>query len=150
MDKTFSKQVLNSMEVALKQVAQDVCNEGRHYHDLENEVFQRVQRKMENLHTSLHFKLAIPRTTEIKSAKCKISPSKNGIIQGTITLEHCQNEIHSNMGDLVIRGGKTDNYVSIQKTRDNSTNGMLGLVNGKTFITHCIKASSKNKAYGTN
>lgn len=92
MKDNISRQLLDRIEKTLKESANEVLtnNSSRNYDDLEQEMIRKVNAKITSLSRNLSLKLPTCNETEVKNVSCQSSKTSNGIIKGSIIIEHCE------------------------------------------------------------
>ncbi|KAA1239847.1 hypothetical protein [Aquimarina sp. RZ0] len=100
MNNNISRQLIDRIEHALKEIANEVLNSSSTNHsNLERTMIQKVNAKMANLTRGLSFRFPIPREIEVKNISYKPSNTSNGIIKGEIIIEHCERQNIHKYGD---------------------------------------------------
>ena len=92
MEYHISRQIVNRIEHALKEVANEVLNSSTDHSNLEQIMVQKVNAKMSSLSRGLSIRFPIPREIEVKSISYRPTNTSNGIIKGDIIIEHCERQ----------------------------------------------------------
>ena len=92
MEDHISRQLIDRIEWALKEVANEVLASSNQHDNLEQVMVQKVNRKMDSLSRGLSFRFPIPSEIEVKNISYKPSTATNGVINGCIVIEHCEKQ----------------------------------------------------------
>ncbi|KAA1240794.1 hypothetical protein [Aquimarina sp. RZ0] len=93
MNNNISRKLIDRIEQALKEVANEVLNSSSTNHmNIERTMVQKVNAKMNSLSRGLSIRFPIPREIEVKGISYKPISTSNGIIKGEIIIEHCERQ----------------------------------------------------------